>query len=106
MPPPVQIKQEIFAHMAHVRAERKRAMKLAQDCAAKAGWLFAYDDKCGSSYLHLPALLRDTAATQSRYRYRFGLQGNLAPGVLLQYSYVPPCLNTGMHDARLIEQCR
>lgn len=97
---PEEIKHQIFSHMADVRAERRRAMKIAQDCAAKSGWLFQYDDKCGSNYLHLPMQMRETAASQSRYKYRFGLQGNLVPGVLLKYSYVPPCLHTGTCDMR------
>lgn len=95
MPPPEVVKSEIFSHMAEVRAERKLAMKMAQECAARSDWAFQYDDKCGSNYLHLPAQVRETAATQGRYQYRFGLQGNLIPGDLLQYSLVPPCLNTG-----------
>lgn len=95
MASPSAIKEEIFAHMAEVRAERKRATKMAQDCASKSGWAFQYDDKCGSQYLHLPVQVRETAATQGRYHYRFGLQGNLIPGTLLQYSLVPPCLKTG-----------
>lgn len=95
MSTPEQIKKEIFAHMVEVREERKVAIKMAQDCAARSGWSFQYDDKCGSTYVHLPALVRETSATQSRYKYRFGLQGNLSPGLLLQYSFVPPCLYTG-----------
>lgn len=95
MASPQVVKEQIFAHMAEVRAERKRANRLAQDCASKAGWAFQYDDKCGSNYLHLPAQVRETAAAQGRYQYRFGLQGNLIQGTLLQYSFVPPCLRTG-----------
>lgn len=95
MASPEEIKRELFSHMAEIRAERRCIMKMAQECASKSGWLFAYDDKCGSNYLHLPAVVRETAATQSRYKYRFGMQGNLVPGILLQYSMVPPCLRTG-----------
>lgn len=95
MAPPDVVKREIFAHMADIRAERRRVNKMSQECASKSGWSFQYDDKCGSSYLHLPAQVRESAATQNRYHYRFGLQGNLVPGVLLQYSLVPPCLRTG-----------
>lgn len=95
MDPPHVVKSKIFAHMAEVRAERKLAMRLAQECASRSGWAFAYDDKCGSNYLHLPSQLRESASTQGRYHYRFGLQANLIPGDLLQYSLVPPCLRTG-----------
>lgn len=95
MASPDVVKRELFSHMAEVRAERKLAIKMAQDCSLRSGWAFGYDDKCGSTYLHLPAHAREMAATQSRYHYRFGLQGNLIPGVLLQYSLVPPCLHTG-----------
>lgn len=96
MASPEVVKAEIFAHMAEMRAERKLAMRMAQECASKSGWAFQYDDKCGSSYLHLPAQIRETPTTLGRYRYRFGLQGNLIPGALLQYSLVPPCLHTGV----------
>lgn len=92
---PDQMKKQILAHIVEVRAERKRAIRLAQECSSKSGWVFQYDDKCGSEYLHLPFQVREAAATQSRYKYRFGLHGNLAPGLLLQYSFVPPCLITG-----------
>lgn len=95
MASPEDVKRELFAHMTEVRQERKRAVKMAQDCAAKSGWLFQYDDKCGSNYLHLPAFVRESAEVQSRYKYRFGMQGNLSPGLLLQYGLVPPCLRTG-----------
>lgn len=64
MSSPEVVKAEIFAHMAEVRAERKIAMRMAQECASRSGWSFQYDDKCGSRYLHLPAQVRDTAATQ------------------------------------------
>lgn len=97
MPSPEDVKREIFQHIVEVRAERKLAMRMAQECNSKSGWLFQYDDKCGSKYLHLPATLRETASMQNRYKYRFGLQGNLTPGVLLQYSFVPPCLLTGVN---------
>lgn len=92
---PDEMKRQILSHIVEVRAERKRAIRMAQDCASKSGWLFQYDDKCGSNYLHLPFQVRETSVMQSRYQYRFGLHGNLAPNVLLQYSYVPPCLRTG-----------
>lgn len=95
MPSAAELKREIFAHMSDVRAERKVALRMVQECMSKSGWVFQYDDKCGSSYLHLPAQVRETAASQSRYKYRFGLQANLSPGLLLRYSYVPACLNTG-----------
>lgn len=93
---PEELKAEIFAHITEVRAERKRVMAMAQNCALRSDWVFQYDDKCGSSYLHLPYEVREVAAMQNRYKYRFGLQANLAPGILLQYSLVPPCLHTGV----------
>lgn len=92
---PEQIKAQIFEHIAEVRAERKRVMVLAQNCSLRSGWAFQYDDKCGSQYLHLPFKVREASALQGRYKYRFGLHANLVPGVLLQYSFVPPCLHTG-----------
>lgn len=92
---PEEMKRQILVHIMEVRAERKRAIRLAQECSSKSGWLFQYDDKCGSEYLHLPYQVRETAATQPRYKYRFGLHSNLAPGLLLHYTYVPPCLITG-----------
>lgn len=96
MASPEDIKREIFAHMADMRKERKITIRMAQECASKSGWLFQYDDKCGSTYLHLPARQRDTSTTQTRYIYRFGMQGNFTPGLILQFSLVPPCLRTGV----------
>lgn len=90
-----QVKKEVFSHMVEVKAERRVAMKLHQECAARAGWNFQYDDKCGSEYMHLPAAARERAAVATRYKYRFGLQGNITPGSLMSFSLVPPCLYTG-----------
>jgi len=56
-----QVKKEVFSHMVEVKAERRVAMKLHQDCAARAGWNFQYDDKCGSEYMHLPAAARTSS---------------------------------------------
>eukprot|EP00965_Chrysotila_dentata_P236046 6201111-Pleurochrysis_carterae.AAC.1 len=68
-----------------------------QLCVGKRGWLFQYDDKCGSQFLHLPAPPggRFNARSAGRYQYRWALQGNLFPGGLLRFSLVPPCLQTG-----------
>lgn len=92
---PEALKAQIFQHMAEVRAERKRVLTMAQNCTLRSGWAFQYDDKCGSQYLHLPFQAREASAMQGRYQYRFGLHANLIPGVLLRYSFVPPCLHTG-----------
>lgn len=72
-------------------------MKLHQECVGRMGWVFEYDDKCGSEYVHLPAYVRECNSNdvQGRWKYRFGLQGNLTPGVLLRFSFVPPCLKVG-----------
>lgn len=90
-----QMKAEIFAHMVEVKAERKKAQLMHQECSARQGMLFQYDDKCGSDYVHLPAYAREPGEHTSRYRYRFGLQGNLVPGTLMRFSLVPPCVRPG-----------
>lgn len=92
---PSEVKAEIFRHMLDVKSERRKAMALHQACVVRAGWIFQYDDKCGSEYVHLPAYVRESAAVATRWKYRFGLQGNLTPGALLRFSFVPPCLHTG-----------
>lgn len=92
---PNEVKMQIFEHLHEVKQERRLAMKLHQECVGRKGWQFAYDDKCGSEYVHLPAYARESGALQGRYKYRFGLQGNLTPGVLLRFSWVPPCLKVG-----------
>ena len=71
----VAFKAEIFAHIAEVKLERRLAQELHQECAVRAGWIFGYDDKCGSEYLHLPSPLngRFAANVEGRYQYRIGL---------------------------------
>lgn len=45
----------IFSHVHEMRAERVMAMELHQQAAATSFKSFQYDDKCGGSFLHLPA---------------------------------------------------
>ena len=80
----VAFKADIFAHIAEVKLERRLAQELHQECAVRAGWVFGYDDKCGSENLHQPSPLngRFAANVEGRYQYRIGLQGNLYPGEL------------------------
>ena len=92
------IKADIFAHIAKVKAERRRAQEMAQECANSTKAHFQYDDKLGSQYIHGPTDPfggRGTADIAARYQYRWGLQGNFVPGTLLNFTYVPPCLKTG-----------
>ena len=49
------VKHDIFQHIHEVKRERHRAQEFHQMCSQRVGWLFEYDDKCGSSYMHLPA---------------------------------------------------
>lgn len=90
-----EVKAEIFAHMMEVKQERKKSQQMHQDACARSGYVFQYDDKCGSDYVHLPAYAREPGEHTNRYRYKFGLQGNLVPGTLMRFSYVPPCLRLG-----------
>eukprot|EP00965_Chrysotila_dentata_P203929 6182032-Pleurochrysis_carterae.AAC.4 len=92
------MKQTLFAHLHDMRAERRAAMNMHQECAGHRAWLFEHDDKCGSIYTHLPCPKgsRETAAsTSSRWKYRTAMQANLYPNALLRFSLVPPCVRTG-----------
>lgn len=95
MGPIESVKEEVFKHMMEVKEERRKAQLMHQDCAARADHTFQYDDKCGSDYVHLPAYAREPGEHTNRYRYKFGLQGNLVPGKLMRFSFVPPCLKVG-----------
>jgi hypothetical protein len=47
-------KEEIHCHIRDVKGQRARAQQLAQECASRAGWVFEYDDACGSNFLYMP----------------------------------------------------
>ena len=49
------VKREIFQHLFEVKLERKQVESWMQNCAQRKGWFFTLDDKCGSSFLHLPS---------------------------------------------------
>ena len=49
------VKREVFTHVYEVKQERQLAMEMQQACAQRQGWLFQYDDKCGSNFLYLPS---------------------------------------------------
>ena len=84
-------------HLHEVKMERQVANQLMRDCNLTSDANGQFDDKCGSNYLHLPVykFRRETPDWQQRWRYRCGLQGNLFPGHLLQFSIVPPHIRTG-----------
>ena len=118
------MKRDIFMHVQEVKKERDVAMEMHQRAATSRRLSYEYDDKCGSSFLHLPSPKgRPTAATEGerqsvyihmfshaltppphthtapagRWQYRFGLHGNLYPGGLMRFSMVPRCLKTGVN---------
>ena len=90
-----QIKEQLHQHIREVKAQRTAMMRLAQECASRAGWLFGYDDACGSNFLYMPAAVRDDGKDASRYKYRFAMQCNLYPGALLRCSLILPCVVKG-----------
>ena len=79
------------------KAERKLAEQLRQDCAQQAQWVFGLDDKCGSDFMHLPFVVRETSKTAGKWRYRFALQGNIFPNHLLRFSLVLPAIKSGVN---------
>eukprot|EP00965_Chrysotila_dentata_P240367 6203667-Pleurochrysis_carterae.AAC.1 len=86
------IKRDLFRHLHEMRAERRKAMSLHQECVGRSDWLFEYDDKCGSQYTHLPSPKggRETAASSGLYKYRTAVQANLYANGLMRLSLVPP----------------
>lgn len=90
------IKEELHAHINDVKAQRRIAQQLAQECAQHRDRQFQYDDGCGSSFLYSPSEgSRETAADASRFQYRFAMMCNLFPGHLLRLSLVLPCVVKG-----------
>jgi hypothetical protein len=92
-----QLRIDIFKHAHECRLERRLAAQMFQDACGRSGVNAQYDDKCGSSYAHIPSPPggREDGDTATRYKYRTGLQGNLFVGELLRISIVPPNLRTG-----------
>ena len=88
-------KKELFLHLAKMKEERVFAMQLHREAAGKANWIFEYDDKCGSYFLHLPNIGESGRDGDGKWKYRIGLQANLFIGALNRMSIVPPCLKTG-----------
>jgi hypothetical protein len=70
-------------------------MRLSQQCAGTQGWLFGYDDACGSNFMYLPCAVRDDGKVSSRYQYSFAMQCNLYPGALMRCSLILPCVVKG-----------
>ena len=81
-------------HVVEMKKERAVAMDLHREAQGRSGWVFEYDDKCGSHFCHLPcgAGGRDG---DGRWKYQIGVQCNLFIGALMRMSIVPPCLKTG-----------
>ena len=52
-------KERLFTHIREVKLQRTGMMRLAQECASHAGWLFGYDDACGSNFLYWPTEVRE-----------------------------------------------
>lgn len=99
LPSDVQAKKlELTQHVRMMRQERKVAMDLHREAAGRDGWMFEYDDKCGSHFLHLP-LTSNSRDGDGRWKYHMGLQGNMFIGLLMRMSIVPPCLKTGTNFA-------
>lgn len=88
-------KEELSKHVQEMKAERVFAMELHREASGRSGWIFEYDDKCGSSFLHLPNCGSGSRDGDGKWKYRIGLQANLFIGVLNRMSIVPPCLKTG-----------
>ena len=88
-------KERLFTHIREVKLQRTGMMRLAQECASHSGWLFGYDDACGSNFLYWPTAVREDGKDASRYKYRFAMQCNLYPGTLLRCSLILPCVVKG-----------
>jgi len=89
-------KEELHTHINDVKAQRRIAQQLAQECAQQADRQFEYDDGCGSMFMYAPSQgKRESAADASRYQYRFAMMCNLFPGHLLRLSLILPCVVKG-----------
>ena len=90
-------KAELMKHINDMKRERKVAMELHREAQGRSNWVFEYDDKCGSQFLHLPCV--PGGRNTKKWQYHVAMQANLFVGSLNRMSLVPPCLKTGSNFA-------